>query len=222
MLKFFKRLFFINRKKQETSTKKNIVSPKTEKENELTEHSEYKPAKLKDIAELRDHESFRNNFVSETDLIQHFFNEFNNWMNKHINLQFSKYYEADYCELIEHDIQKLEDKDLEVFRYQQIIEKSIKDKEIKESSFELFTSAISMSDYTKKTLKVLKIEMDAIKGLPDDSNEAITDIKNRVNSLMVKYNTDYDKYFRGLTSVRMKFMKAIEGYLSRIKSISEN
>lgn len=225
MFGFLKKLFSSGKKKKNELRGKEQKPEVTSNDALMDDsegNSEYQPARLKDIAKLEDNSSFRNSFVSETDLIQHFFKEFNNWINNHINLQFSRYYSSNYHDLIEEDIKKLEDKDLEVFRYQQIIEKSVKDAEIKSSSFELFTSAISMSDYTKKTLKVLKIEMDAIKGLPGDSNNAIMDIRDRVNSLTLKYNTDYDKYFRSLTSVRMRFMKAIEGYLNRIKAINEN
>lgn len=216
MCRFIKQ-FFRSKKEIEDA---DLRLRKMENTNETEDN--YNLANLKEIAEMKNPQSFRNSFSSETDLIQHFFKEFNNWVNNHINLQFSKYYVENYEDLIQKDIADLEEKELEVFRYQQIVDKSMKDKGIREATFELFTGAISMSDFSKKTLKVLKIEMDAVKGSETEEYKIIEEVKSRINSLMLKYNTDYDKYFKNLTAIRLRFLKAIESYLNRIKSIKEN
>lgn len=181
-----------------------------------------KQADLKEISNLTDNQEFRNSFVSETDLIQHFFNAFNLWMSENINIRFAKYYVAMYRSLIEEDLRKLENKELEVFRYQQLIEKSVKDKAIKEAAFELFSHALSMSNYSKKTLEVLRVEMDSVIKLDDKYLDHIDLIKDRIQKLIERYNNDYNRYFKDMTSKRIKFMHAIEFYLQRVKSIRDN
>jgi len=129
---------------------------------------------------------------TSTEAIQKFFTQFNSWINNYINLDFSKFYNADYQNLISENLDQLEAMDLIVFKHQQIINKLVDDIDIKKSSFDLFAGGISMSDFTKTVLKNLMSEMNKIKEATTDNDKLILSVRDKINELRFDYNTNYD------------------------------
>lgn len=224
MFNFFKKIFCSSNHKNEQhqNKEKNSVPDARKDQQDSNKTGHFSNEELKKIASEKHNNNYVYSHYTETEAIQKFFNQFNEWFNKRINLNFSKYYSEDYKQLINNDIKELEDADLQVFKFQQILDKIVKDADVRKASFELFTGAISLSDYSKKTLKALYSEMDAIKGVKSEEELAILKIKERINKLLITYNTNYDKYHKMITPLRLNFMKAIEAYTTRIRSVREN
>lgn len=224
MFNFFKKIFSSSNHKNQPG--KNLGEESTGKSKEEQQVSKktghFSTEELKKIASEKHNNNYVYSHYTETEAIQKFFYQFNDWFNKRINLNFSKYYTEDYKQLINNDIKELEDADLQVFKFQQILDKIVKDADVRKASFELFTGTISLSDYSKKTLKVLYSEMDTIKGVKANDDLVILKIKERINKLLITYNTNYDKYHKMITPLRLNFMKAIEAYTTRIRSVREN
>ncbi len=224
MFNFFKKIFrSSNHKNEQNNNKeKNPTDNPQNEQQDSKKSGHFTHEELKKIASEKHNNSYVYSHYTETEAIQKFFNQFNDWFNNRINLNFSKYYTKDYKQLINNDIKELEDADLQVFKFQQILDKIVKDADVRKASFELFTGAISLSDYSKKTLKALYAEMDTIKGVKAEEDLAILKIKEQINKLLITYNVNYDKYHKMITPLRLNFMKAIEAYTTRIRSVREN